>query len=354
VTAGEEQDVHVCALCADPDPLNLGVCPECASARDGEAGMLVFLERPPGVIERDESAVRLSSLLGERAHGEAGRRVAAGERPLLRASAGTAARVVERLANRGMPARAVRYASAWRRMPTHFFVMLLAIAIAGVAAGMRAVMFAMLTPAMIGAMIAAAQIGLRQPLLAAGGRRSVLAPDIERRLVETVAHLPPGNARTLLIDLIRLTQPLLVSLQREHDFVEVGASLEELLDAACITSLEIHRVDGAFDLLQRRSDADRSDDRLNEAAATDADRSHDRLNEAAATCGRARETGVRRMIEAIAVVGQLGGGAIASATEAGARLSAVTRELATQARAQEEAAREIERLLGEPLSIQLR
>jgi hypothetical protein len=222
-------------------------------------------------------------------------------------------------------------------MPTHFFVMLVVIAVAGFAAGTRAVMFAMLTPAMIGAMIAAAQISLRQPLLAAGARRSVLAPDVERRLVETVAHLPPGSARTLLVDLIRLTQPVLASLEHEHDFAEVGASLEELLDAACITSLEIHRVDGAFDVLQRRSDADRSDDRLHEAAAT---------------CGRARETGVRRMIEAIAVVGQLGGGAIASAAEAGARLSAVTRELGAQARAQEEAAREIERLLGEPLSLQ--
>lgn len=333
------RDVPVCALCADPDPLDLGICPQCASARDGGAGMLVFLERPPGMVERDEIAARLAELLGEQADGEGGRKVAAGERPLLQASAGTADRVVQRLASRGMAARTVPYASAWRRMPTHFFVMLIVIAATGMAVGTRALMFAVMTPAMIGAMIAAAQLAMRQPLLAAGGRRSVLAPAVERRMVETLARLPTGNGRTLLIDLIRLTQPLLVSLEREHDVAGLGGSLEELMDTACITALEIDRLSDALAVLDRRAIAGATDERLHAAAAA---------------CGHSRETGVRRMVEAIAAVGQLGGGAIASTAESGARLTAVTHELGAQAWAREEAAREVERLLGEADALQPR
>ena len=192
-------------------------------------------------------------------------------------------------------------AVAWRApVPRDILPLLAAVVVGGTIAGFLAA-----TPVLF----------ITSPLVAAGlaaaavfGRRT---PEWNPVAVETLAQLPDGQARTLLVDLLR-----------RADAVPRVAQAGPLVSAACeaarqLSALEVH-VD-AFE-------------------AHPSPRSHDALER----CKRGRDLLTQRLEDASAALSRW---QAAQGIGAGESLGALARELNDESRFQQEAAHEVEALL---------
>jgi len=196
----------------------------------------------------------------------------------------------------------VTAATAWRApVPSDILPLLAAVVVGGSVAGFLA---------------AAPVLFITSPLVAAGlaavavfGRRT---PEWNPVAVETLAQLPDGKARTLLVDLLR-----------RADAVPQVAHAGPLVSAACeaarqLAALEVH-VD-AFE-------------------AHPSPRSHDALER----CRRGRDLLTQRLEDASAALSRW---QAAQGIGAGESLGALARELNDESRFQQEAAHEVEALLA--------
>jgi hypothetical protein len=165
------------------------------------------------------------------------------------------------------------------------------------------------------------------PLAAA----DLLPADVEALLRDALARVA-GRPRELLSDLARMARPLMASLRREGDPAALGDSLAELLRAACATAREVHRLESTASTVTTTLDAG--------AGSMD-----DRLRLAAGRCRTGAETGTRRLIEAVAAVGDAGSRA-APDTASGSRLAQLTRQLTDDVRHHEDTLRELDSLLA--------
>ncbi|HTN87275.1 MAG TPA: DNRLRE domain-containing protein, partial [Sorangium sp.] len=125
-----------CALCGGPDPFGAGLCPGCGGGSDGAGEMLVVLQRPVGAPAVAVARSRLAAILP--ATGQDAEAAALGERPLFRTSSDAARRIVEQLGSHQLAARAVPTSRVLELLPASFHLMLVAVVIAGAAAGMSA------------------------------------------------------------------------------------------------------------------------------------------------------------------------------------------------------------------------
>jgi len=196
----------------------------------------------------------------------------------------------------------VTAATAWRApVPSDILPLLAAVAIGGSVAGFLA---------------AAPVLFITSPLVAAGlaaaavfGRR---VPEWNPVAVEALAQLPDGQARTLLVALLR-----------RADAVPQAAQAGPLVSAACeaarqLAALEVH-VD-AFE-------------------AHPSPRSHDALER----CRRGRDLLTQRMQDASAALSRW---QAAHGIGVGESLGTLARELNDESRYQQEAAHEVEALLA--------
>ena len=192
-------------------------------------------------------------------------------------------------------------AVAWRApVPRDILPLLAAVVVGGTIAGFLAgtpVLF--ITSPLVAAGLAAAAVF---------GRR---APEWNPVAVETLAQLPDGQARTLLVDLLR-----------RADAVPQVAQAGPLVSAACeaarqLSALEVH-VD-AFE-------------------AHPSPRSHDALER----CKRGRDLLAQRLEDASTALSRW---QAAQGVGAGESLGALARELNDESRFQQEAAHEVEALL---------
>jgi len=312
-----------CVMCGAAEPFDLGVCPRCARRADGADDVLVFVDPPtartPRRAVRDALEGRLPSVssTGHQA-------LLGGERPLLRVPRAAGERVVELLADHGIPARTESLARLLRTdVPTPIMLLAGAVTTGGLAAGVLAaapLLFAT-TPLLAVSLVSLATLGRRRPVWnprPAG--RNVLPLDAEREAVRTLAELPSGAARTLLIDLLRRTagSPVGPAL--------VGA----LVVAACAAARQLAALD-------RQLDAG--------AAQTERLMSQADGLEALARCEQGRDALVQRLLETTATLSRVTGDAALQAALPDSPLAAATRELAEEGRLQADAAREVEELL---------
>ncbi|HEX4628585.1 MAG TPA: serine/threonine-protein kinase [Gemmatimonadales bacterium] len=241
-----------CVLCRATDPFGLGVCPRCSRRASDPDDVLVFLERTsPGTARRavlEALEARLGTLTGS-ADREA---VVRGERPLLRVPAAAGAHVVDLLHAHGLPARTVALGGVWRTaVPAPITFLAGGVVVGGFAAALAATapLLLVLSPAVGLGLVSVAAVWRRTPVWnppAAGP--SSLSPEAEREAVRTVATLPLGEARRLLLDVLRLAGAVTNGTER------IGS----LVVAACgaardLASLEQHL--SAFDAARERAAA---------------------------------------------------------------------------------------------------
>ena len=312
-----------CVMCGAAEPFGLGVCPRCARRADGADDVLVFVDPPSARAPRRAVREALEGRLPS-ASSTAHQSLLGGERPLLRVPRGAGERVVELLADHGIPARTEGLARLWRSdVPTPIMLLAGAVTTGGLAAGLLAsapLLFAT-TPLVAVSLVSLATIGRRTPVWnprPAG--RSVLPQDAEREAARTLAELPNGTARTLLIDLLRRTagSPVGPAL--------VGA----LVVAACGAARQLAALDGHLDA------GDANVDRLT---------SRPEGLDALARCEQGRDALVQRLLETTATLSRMTGDAALQAALPDSPLAAAARDLAEEGRLQADAAREVEELL---------
>ena len=312
-----------CVMCGAAEPFGLGVCPRCARRAEGSDDVLVFLDPPaaraPRRAVRDALEGRLPS-----ASATAQQSLLGGERPLLRVPRGAGERVVELLADHGIPARTEALARLWRSdVPTPIMLLAGAVTTGGLAAGVLAaapLLFAT-TPLVAVSLVSLAAIGRRTPVWNPRPTgRSALPPEAEREAARTLAELPSGTARTLLIDLLRRTagSPAGPAL--------VGA----LVTAACAAARQLAALDRHLD-----------------TGDAQAERLTSRPNglDALTRCEQGRDALVQRLLETTATLSRMTGDAALQAALPDSPLAAAARELAEEGRLQAEAAKEVELLL---------
>jgi predicted Ser/Thr protein kinase len=326
--AGVPAPTPRCVLCNGPDPLGLGLCPSCGGDGDS-AESLVFLRRPAGRDARAAAETRLAATLPAIAADAFA--AVGGERPLFRVSRQGAERIVEALDQRELQARSVPVRSALSMLPSGFWLMLVAVAIAGSVAAMEAApLLRWVTPAFGGLLILGARRDLSTPLVSPRLRANRFPPDVERRLLDTLAELPAGTARDLLADLTRTGEAVYTRLQLTGDSRGSGSMVGELLLACCSAAADLALLDANLGRFERQRE------RLALRAAGSLD--------ALARCERIRDGLVQRLLEAMTVLGKLQGQAADLATE-GSALNETLAEIRAEAEARAEAEREIEALL---------
>ena len=313
-----------CVMCGAAEPFGLGVCPRCARRAEGTDDVLVFVDSPgaraPRRAVRDALESRLPS-----ASAAAHQSLLGGERPLLRVPRGAAERVVELLAGHGIPARTEALARLWHtNVPAPIMVLAGAVTTGGLATGVIAsapLLFAT-TPLVAVSLVSLATIGRRTPVWNPRPcGQSVFPLDAERDAVRTLAELPSGTARTLLIDLLRRTAGSPVG----------PALIGALVTAACAAARQLAALDRHLD-----------------AGDADADRLTSRSDglDALARCEQGRDALVQRLLETTATLSRVTADAAFKAALPDSPLAAAARELAEEGRLQAEAAQEVAELLA--------
>ena len=300
-----------CLACAGPDPLGLGICPRCAGtgARDGDT--LIFAR---------STSTAVAAVLGGSARRTEVRDVAEGARPLVLVPAAAATDVLDRLADRGIKARAVPRRRAWAAAPVGNYVLALAALVAGAGAG-SAIGMAFFWPAPLLAVLltATAMQGARRPVAGVAGARNRggrLPNALRERVVATLAELPPGVARSLLSRLVRRAATLLSG--PVAPAATVASGIESMVVAACGAALELMRLEQAATALSEEE------------------------GDAQARCDAARDVLVQRLLDADGALGRVQSGLAGAAS---GDLGAVTQELEREAQIQAAAMEDVGTLL---------
>jgi predicted Ser/Thr protein kinase len=321
-----------CALCGGPDPFGAGLCPGCGGGSDGAGETLVVLQRPVGAAAVAAARSRLADVLP--ATGQDAEAAALGERALFRTSTDAARRIVEQLSSHQLAARSVPASRVLELLPASFLLMLVAVVIAGAAAGMSAApALRWVTPVFAGLLLLSARRSAVTPLVSATPRKDALPREVERRLVAVLADLPPGTARDLLADLTRLGHTVSAALRRAGGLEDAAPALAELLLAGADAASDLALLDESLSRFERQG----------ERLAVHPDGWADAL----ARCERARDALVQRLLDAMTALGRLQGQAAELAGKDLA-LDETVAALRAEAEAQQAAAREIAALLGSP------
>ncbi len=324
-------EAGACMLCGGPDPLSLGICPACGGSPD-VADTLVFLDPAPTASGRRAAALRLAIVMPD-LRGPDRAAAARGERPLFRVAAASASRLMEELQRRELPSRSVAPARAWAAFPTGFWMLLAAVVVAGGTAGLAVAPSLLATTPMVGALLVlGARRASRTPLVVPPHRRSGLPSAVENEVVRTLSELPPGTARSLLSDLVRMCAALGARLERTGDDRGLTPQLADLLAAACAAATDLWQLDENLGRFERQRD------RL--AGLPEG------WLDTLARCERTRDALVQRLLEAMTVAGRLQGQQAAFAVATDDSLADLTRELRLEGEAQGAAAKDIAALFA--------
>jgi hypothetical protein len=318
------ESTHACLLCGGEDPLELGVCPACGGGTGAVADTVVFVSgRTP------ETRQHVGALLAERVSGEIAGRVLAGQRALIRLPHGVAVRVAERMRGAGIALRTVPLRRAWAPMPLAFYAMTLAVAVVGTLAGRTVAALHWVSIPIAIALLLLAQAWLLTPALRLPRRSQVFRPEVEEVIIEALADLPPGTARSLLADVVRAARSLAPHLAEiAHTDTECG--LEEIVGQACRGAREVADLEDLLTRADRRPVPARAGDGREDALAG-LERTRDRL--------------VQCLLEVITILSRTRG-ATAEAFLQGNPMAALGRELEERSRDHATALEEIDAFLG--------
>jgi len=323
-----DTDRASCALCDRPDTLGTGLCPACLATASGRR-TLVFV----GGTDTGDAVLRLFGSATGRRTAQAALRAG---RPLVAVPAGAAARLLEALEAKGIPARGIPAGLVWRALPVSFGVLLLAVLAGGTIAGLIA------EPVLLRASPVLALLLLWLELRSLG--RPVLVPDdaslpgpLRADVAATLARLEAGPARERLVDLLRLARPALERIDAQGDPARLRRSIHELIRAACDTAREMDRLTRTSDVI--RSSLVWTTELAGEKQAGSARRALLRAGDLAAN-------GLARMADAVAALGRVDAGTATLNGRVGTELAELTRGLQAAARVPVETVRELNRLVA--------
>jgi predicted Ser/Thr protein kinase len=311
-----------CVLCRAPDPFGLGVCPRCARGADADQDVLVFLERTSPGTPRRLAEEALDARIGSWTSAAARASVVQGERPLLRVPATAGARLLDLLDAQGLVAHTQPVMVAWRSdVPPPIMLLGALVAMVGVLSGWMAgeSMLALSGPLMGVGLVTAGAMARRTPVWnPPPGALPVLGAEASLAAARTLAALPRGEARRLLVDLLRRAGA--ARDQRE---------ISSLIVAACAAAQDMAALEQQL-----------------HAGESGLEMSTDHppaLLDALSRCEQGRDLLAQRLLEASASLSRWQ--ASSQTMSVGANLHDLAQALSEEARIQNEAAAEIAELL---------
>ena len=311
-----------CVLCRAPDPFGLGVCPRCARGAGADQDVLVFLDRTSPGTPRRLVEEALDARIGNWSGPAARASVVQGERPLLRMPSAAGARLLDLLEAQGLVAHTTPLMVAWRsEVPTPIMLLGALVAMVGVLSGWVAgeSLLAWSGPIVGAGLVTAGAIARRTPAWnPAPAALPVLGREASLEAARTLAALPRGEARRLLLDLLR----------------RAGAAR----DQRDIASLVVAACAAARDMAALEQQLQAGESGLEMTA----DHSPTLLD-ALGRCEQGRDLLAQRLLEASASLSRWQ--ASSQTISAGADLQELAQSLNEEARIQNEAAEEIAELL---------
>jgi hypothetical protein len=319
-----------CVLCGGLDMLGMGVCASCFRSGD-RPDAFVFFERPRSNAERDAVLEATVDLLGDDAPTRTIADVATGARSLVRVPASSRERVTEVLAARGIRARVVPERELYRALPSSFVLVVLGVAVAGIATGLvadsgigaTAIPFALL-------LTAGGTLSLRQTAVTSDRRQPALGSEATARVIESFTMLPAGTARSLLADVVRRGHAVQRALVLRRDPSGLGPMVDQLIIAACESARDLAAIDESLALFDHERRLDDADTRWLDSYAD---------------CEQTRDATVQRLLDAVTVLGQLDAQSMRESDDLGSPLAELIAEIAGEVDARAAAREEIRSLL---------
>lgn len=324
-----------CPVCGTTDDLDLGVCPGCANGA-AASDTLLFLDPPAHSPARESLETFLQKrLAGTVAPGDLAEAMA-GRRPLARLPADRAASAVSRLASRSIPIAVEPRRRAWTRIPSGLAATLVAVLVAGLLAGLTTFpSMLVITPIFALLLAQLATHRLRTPVLGrARISRLTLPAESEHRVRDTLSSLPPGPARRLLQDVVRMVAGVQAQSETPGN-PDLTEPLSDVLRLCCEVATDLAHLDESLAILGRHPAENDHD----VESAEDQARSSDFKGRAI----RARDSLTQRLLETLAMLGRTRI-AIAARDPAAAKLTEFVRDLDTEVTAYAAARSEVEAL----------
>ncbi len=318
-----------CALCGEADPFGLGLCVRCGGTSPHAADRAVLVNPPPGGADRERVRQAVRELLGGRVDGSVSDSAARGERALLRVPASSTGTVLEHLAARGVPARAVLASRVWTALPLRYYALLLTMAVTGMAAGrvVPGLLWAAPSVALWWWFMGFREI--RRPALVSVGLATALPAEAEREVVEALTEMRGGTARQLLADIVRTGQRL-----ADHGGTIETAELGLVLAGASRAARQVEGLEESLVRLDRRAESE-GDERL--LGAQDA-------------IARGRDRLVQELLDVLTALGRTQGRIAqsgAATADGGDGIASLAAELEASLSANADARREVEEYLME-------
>lgn len=321
-----------CLVCGTTDPLGLGLCALCAAATTRGNEVSLLLHPPASAMEREDRRNRVRSLVGHLADSVTVNEVVEGRQVLARIPAGGSERVLQRLATRGVPARASE--GRWVPLPGSLVLVGATMIGTGIAAGLVTTpLFFWMSPILAGLLLADGQRRIRRPALGAPATESPFGAPAAAALVETFASLPEGPALELLGDIARNVHALKIHLASAGGDVAAGDEAEALLVHACAAARDLAHVDAHLADLEGQKDRFKGGLERWADMVSDTERTRDRL--------------VQRLLDALASLGRSRTVALGAAEAARANLGEINSELEREVAAFAAGVEEVESLLKE-------
>jgi hypothetical protein len=312
-----------CLACGAPEPFGRTLCPRCAPPSLRADSWLVA-QAPP--LEQPAVAARIAALLRLPASDESAVEAASGRRVLARVPRSVAERAARQLQSRGIPTRVVSSAGDWRLVPSPLVLLTAAIAAVGTVAGATVHPPLLLTtPAIAGLLLALGHRAVARPLLVASERRETLPPALAAEVSATLSHLPDGDGRLLLADLVRLGRGLFAA--RSPSAVPA----RELLAGACRVARELGQIEGALSRLAEQRPALA---RVPESWVANVSRLE-----------AMRDALLQHMLDAVSALGSAITEAVRPDADVAEALSVTSREIEDELALQAQARKEVEELL---------
>ncbi len=323
---------QICLVCGAPDPLSLSVCPSCRSAT-AEPSDTFVVSNPPGRpssrLAAQDALVKLFQVPAASVD-----EVLEGTRPLLLVPASSASVIVSQLATHQVSARSLPAKQAWRLVPVPFYVFLGGMTGFGCLVGLWVLPILLWTsPLMAGILYLLAYQSVQKPLLKPqGASTSTLPPKLKTKVVQTLAQIDSGTARSLLSDVIYLGQDLCKTLAESKTIPsDIERYVAELLTSACDSALALEQLDRTLNRLEKQ----RAQFSNLPSGWTEG------LNK----CEQTRDCMVQRLLETVAMMGMAQSQAVLAPQGVGQQLAELNQELRRELHIQAEVSREFEMLL---------
>jgi len=316
-----------CLLCRNTDPFGLWICVSCGGLSSVKSESCIIVERPESRKEKKIQLAAMQEFLKIET-GSGLKQAAAGLRPLIRVAESLAPRIVELLRSHSLPAISVPAGRFWLLLPRDYYLLVLAVAVVGMAVGYWSrPNLLWTTPMVAGLLLLAGWRVVQRPYLAPGKAKAVLPQEVHEAMIQTMSRLQSTTASSLLADLVAFSQHVYA----QSTVVELQGSVISLLESFSNAALHLDRMEDSLNRLESQQEKLR--------AVPDAWR------ESIAQMERARDYLVQKFLEAISLMGSSQSHAILGEKGIGEQLDSLNGELQAGLEIQESVSMQMKQLM---------